>query len=65
MSALVIKVDKKSKQILTELAKKLGGNVMSINDEQLEDIVFGKMIEDSKSGETASKEEVLKSLKSK
>jgi hypothetical protein len=65
MSALVIKADNKSKKIISELVKKLGGNVMSINDEQLEDIVFGKMIQDSKSGELVSKDEVIKSLKTK
>ena len=31
MSALIIKADKKSKKILSELAKKLGGNVMTIS----------------------------------
>jgi hypothetical protein len=65
MSALVIKADNKSKKIISELVKKLGGNVMSINDEQLENIVFGKMIQDSKSGELVSKDEVIKSLKTK
>ncbi len=65
MSALIIKADKKSKKILSDLAKKLGGNVMSINDEQLEDLVFGKMIDDAKTGETVSKEDFLKSLRSK
>ncbi|MEQ8358038.1 MAG: hypothetical protein RH860_01030 [Cytophagales bacterium] len=65
MNALIIKADKKSNKILSDLAKKLGGNVMSINDDQLEDLVFGKMIEEAKSGETVSKEEVIKRLQSK
>lgn len=39
--------------------------VMSINDEQLEDLVFGKMMEEAKTGETVSKEDVIKSLRSK
>lgn len=65
MSALIIKADKKSKKILSDLVKKLGGNVMSINDDQLEDLVFGKMMEEAKTGETVSKEEVIKSLQSK
>lgn len=32
MSAIVIKADSKSNKILKELAKKLGGNVLPIDD---------------------------------
>jgi S-adenosylmethionine/arginine decarboxylase-like enzyme len=38
MSAIVIKADNQSNKILKELAKKLGANVLNINDDQYEDL---------------------------
>lgn len=38
MSAIVIKADNRSNKILKELAKKLGANVLNINDDQYEDL---------------------------
>ncbi|MEQ9219862.1 MAG: hypothetical protein RLO17_17540 [Cyclobacteriaceae bacterium] len=64
MSAIVIKADRKSNKILSELAKRLGGDVMAIDDEQLEDLMLGKMMEESRTGELVDKDKILKSLKS-
>ena len=65
MSAIIIKADKKSNKILAELAKKLGGNVLSIDDEKFEDIAFGTMMEEAKTGENVSREEIMKKLEGK
>ena len=65
MSAIVIKTDSKSSKILKDLAKKLGGSVFSINDNQYEDIALGTLMDKEKTGETVSREEIMKKLSSK
>jgi hypothetical protein len=45
MSAIIIKTDNKSSRILSQLAIQLGGNVMSVDDAQLEDFLLGKMMD--------------------
>jgi hypothetical protein len=45
MSAIVIQADPKSNKILAELAKKLGGNVLAIDDQQYEDIALGALMD--------------------
>jgi len=37
MGAIIIKADKKSNKILSELARRLGGSVINLEDEQNED----------------------------
>ena len=63
MSAIVIKTDKKNSKLLSELAKRLGGNVMQINDEQYEDFALGFLMDKVKTNETVSRQEVMKKLK--
>ena len=65
MSAIIIKTDNKSSRILSQLAIQLGGNVMSVDDAQLEDFLLGKMMNKVKTGKTVSRKTVLKKLKSK
>jgi hypothetical protein len=62
MSAIVIKADNQNTKILKELAKKLGANVLNINEEQFEDLAFGLLIEKSKTGETVSRVSIMKKL---
>jgi hypothetical protein len=63
MGALVIKMDAQNNKLISSLAKKLGGNVISIDDEQFEDLMLGQMIDGSKTNETVSRDEVMKKLK--
>ena len=63
MSAIVIKADSKSNKILKDLAKKLGANVLNMNDAQYEDFLLGSIINSEKTGEDVSKEEVIKKIK--
>jgi hypothetical protein len=65
MSAILIKTDKKSSKILSELAKKLGGNVLDVKDDQFEDFMIGTLMDKVKTGKTVSKSTILKKLKSK
>lgn len=59
MSAIVIRADKKSNKILSELAKKLGGSVIDLKDEQYEDIAPGSMMDEVKTNETVDKETII------
>jgi hypothetical protein len=65
MSTILIKADKQSNKILAELAKKLGGNVIDLKDEQFEDFMLGNLMDKVKTGKTVSKESILKKLRSK
>ena len=65
MTAIIIKAGKKSSKILSDLAKKLGGNVVPINDEQYEDFSLGTLMDKVKTNETISREQVMKKLRNK
>lgn len=63
MSAILIKADRKSNKILSELAKKLGGEVIDMNDNQFEDLMLGTIMNSVKTGKTVSKSTIIKKLK--
>jgi hypothetical protein len=65
MGTLLIKTDNKSSKILSQLARQLGGDVMSIRDDQFEDFLLGKMMDKVRTGKTASRKNVLRKLQSK
>jgi hypothetical protein len=62
MRAIVIKADDKNTKILRELAKKLGADVLNINEEQYEDLALGSLIDKVKTGKTVSRESIMKKL---
>ena len=65
MSAIVIQADPKSNKILAELAKKLGGTVLAIDDGQYEDIVFGTLMDKEKTGKVVPRKDIMKKLNGK
>lgn len=65
IGAIIIKVDKRSNQILSELAKKLGGNVIDLKDEQNEEFVLGSIMDAEKTGETVDRDSIIRKLRSK
>ena len=65
MSTILIKADNKSNKILSELAKQLGGNALTINDDQFDDLMLGMQMVKVKTGKTVSKKTILNKLKSK
>ena len=65
MSAIVIKADNKDTKILKELAMKLGANVLNIKEEQYEDLALGLLMDKSKTGETVSRDTIMKKLEGK
>jgi S-adenosylmethionine/arginine decarboxylase-like enzyme len=62
MKAIVIKADNQNTKILKELAKKLGANVLNINEEQFEDLALGSLMDKVKTGKTVSRESIMKKL---
>lgn len=62
MKAIVIKADNENTRILRELAKKLGANVLNINEEQFEDLALGSLMDNVKTGKTVSRESIMKKL---
>jgi len=64
MGAIIIKGDPENNKILARLAEKLGSKVIAINDEDLEDFALGKMMDESKTGETITREDIMNKLKS-
>ena len=65
MGAIIIKADNKSNKILSDLARKLGGNVFNLSEDQYEDLLFGQLMDSQKTGELVSRESILKKLKTK
>ena len=65
MGAILIKVDKKSNKLLTDLAKKLGRNVISIADDQYEDFAIGSAMDSIKTGITVERESIIMKLNSR
>jgi hypothetical protein len=65
MSTSLINSDSSNTKLLLELAKKLGANVVSINNEQYEDLLLGNEMDKIKTNELVSKEEILKKFLSK
>lgn len=64
MSAILIKTKStENLQLLMELAKKLGSDVLSIKDEQFEDFALGTLMNTVKTNQTVSKESIMKKLK--
>ena len=65
MSAIIIKTDNKNTKILKELAKKLGADVLNINEEQFEDLALGLLMDKSKTGKVVSRDTIFKQLDKK
>jgi len=63
MGAIVIKTNKKKTHLISKLAKELGGNVISIDEEQYEGSLLGKIMDESKTGEMVDYDIVMKELR--
>ena len=63
MDTIIIQTQSKSTtKLLIELAKKLGEKAQILDKEISEDLAFGKMMEQAKTGKTVSKELILAEL---
>ena len=60
--AIIAIPENKNDEFYRMLFNKMGIKVRFLSDEEMEDIVLGKMIEEGRTGETVSEQEVLKAL---
>jgi hypothetical protein len=65
MSAIIIKADNKNTKILKEFAKKLGADVLNINEELFEDLALGLLMDKSKTGKVVGRDTIFKQLDKK
>ncbi len=65
MSAILIKGNKQNNKILAALAKKLGGDVFDLKDEQYDDFLLGNLMDTVKTGKTVSRASIFKKLRAK
>jgi hypothetical protein len=65
MGAIIIRADNKSNRILSELARRLGGTVINLEDEQYEDLAFGAEMDEARTGEVVDRESIIQKLKAK
>lgn len=63
MGAIVIKSDSKNLKLIMEIAKRMGGQVAKLDDEQLEDFTFGEMLKEAKTGKSVSRETIMQKLR--
>ena len=63
MAALIIESKNPANlKILAAMAKHLGDNVRAIDVEEIEDLLFGKMMEKEKTGQKVSRDTIMKTL---
>jgi len=65
MSTILINSDPTTSKLILELSKKLGANVLSLKNEQFEDLILGNQMDKIKTNELVSKSDILLQLKSK
>lgn len=59
MSAIVIDSNPETNELIKTLAEKLGANVFELNEDELEDIALGKIINTEKTGKTIPRDQVF------
>ncbi len=66
MGAIIIRTRTKSNlKLLKDLATKLGENVQVLNEEQAEDLAFGEMMQEAKTGTFVTREAIMQALNRK
>ncbi|TDB59131.1 hypothetical protein [Arundinibacter roseus] len=66
METLIIRTQsKRNFRLLKELATQLGESVEIVSPEKAEDLTFGKMMEETKTGTYTSREAIMEALKIK
>jgi|GEM_PF-539119 len=62
MPAIIINSDSKSNRLLADLARRLGGEVTELKEDQLEDIMLGSLMDKVKTGENIPRDRIMKML---
>ncbi len=60
MGAIIIKLSDKNKRLISSLAKELGGNVLSISEDQYEDFALGVAMDKVKTNENVSRKDIYR-----
>ncbi len=63
MSVIRIKNDSKSKKILSDLARRMGGNVIALTDAPFEDLALGTLMDKVKTNQLVSRDVIMNKLK--
>jgi hypothetical protein len=64
MASIIIQSDNSDNvELIAKLAKKLGIQVSSVTDEQSEDISLGKIMTNSRTGKSVSRDSIMKKLR--
>ncbi len=63
MTALIIESkNPENLKVLASLAKMLGDNVKAVDVEEIEDLLFGNMMDKMKTGKTSTREAIMQAL---
>jgi hypothetical protein len=60
MGAIIIKLSDKNKRLISSLAKELGGNVLSISEDQYEDFALGVAMDKVKRNENVGRKDIYR-----
>lgn len=63
MAAIMIQSDSESNRLLLDIAKKMGANVLAVNDVQFEDFALGSLMDNVKTNKTVSRSSIMKKLR--
>lgn len=62
MPAIIINSDIKSNRLLADLARRLGGEVTELKEDQLEDIMLGSLMDKVRTGKDVSRDRIMRLL---
>ncbi len=65
MGGLIIKADTHTRKMIKALANKMGAGVILLDEKQYEDFLLGLRMDEEKTGDNVSREEIMKILKTK
>lgn len=65
MNTLVIQTDKRKSRLIANLAKELGGEVYDVSNDIIEDIALGDLMNNVKTNELVSREQIFDKLHKK
>lgn len=65
MNTLVLQSDKRKSRLISNLVKELGGKVYDVSNDIIEDIALGDLMNNVKTNELVSREQIFDKLRKK
>jgi len=62
MSVLVIQGSESNQKLILALVKKIGSKAIRLKNPEIEDILFGQLIQEEETGKLVSRSEIFKEL---